>query len=115
MIEFKTITGNTYCYNKDTNRISLKEKSQISQTNSKFLFTPNKSFTTNKITMFTLEMTQQCNLRCKYCCYSGEYRDRRAHNPQTMSEKTIHQVLEFIHKHLDIYHMFLWRGVSFMF
>lgn len=102
MIEFKTITGNTYCYNKDTNRISLKEKSQISQTNSKFLFTPNKSFTTNKITMFTLEMTQQCNLRCKYCCYSGEYRDRRAHNPQTMSEKTIHQVLEFIHKHLDI-------------
>ena len=33
----------------------------------------------------TLVVTEQCNFRCSYCIYSGEYAHRRAHSPAMMS------------------------------
>ena len=35
--------------------------------------------------LLTLELTQQCNLRCEYCCYGGHYPEFRNHGKQTMS------------------------------
>ena len=49
-----------------------------------------------RLSLFTLELTQQCNFRCKYCCFSGNYKDRRKHNSLTMSYATMHQTLKFI-------------------
>ena len=31
----------------------------------------------NKVQTLTLQVTQQCNLRCEYCAYSGTYTNRR--------------------------------------
>lgn len=31
------------------------------------------------------ELTQQCNLRCDYCVYSGNYRNMRSHGQKTMT------------------------------
>jgi len=35
-----------------------------------------------------LEATDRCNLRCRYCTYSGNYRHRRVHGTQTMGWDT---------------------------
>jgi uncharacterized protein len=34
----------------------------------------------------TLGITEQCNLRCRYCAFSGSYRNERTHNDRHMSE-----------------------------
>ena len=51
--------------------------------------------------MFTIEMTQQCNLRCTYCCYSGTYNDRRIHSNKHISFDTLNYIIEFVEKHYD--------------
>ena len=38
--------------------------------------------------ILSIEVTQQCNLRCDYCVYSGSYKYERKHNNQCMSEDT---------------------------
>ena len=38
-----------------------------------------------KIEQLILQVTQQCNLRCEYCAYSGIYRNNRTHANERMS------------------------------
>lgn len=60
-------------------------------------FDPNKPFTAMpEVEMFILGITEQCNLRCKYCCYSGEYKSNRAHSNHYMSENDIEGIYDFI-------------------
>ena len=49
-----------------------------------------------RLSLFTIELTQQCNFRCSYCCFSGEYRERREHNSTQMSELTMREMVRFI-------------------
>ena len=53
----------------------------------------------SQIGIYTIEITQQCNLRCKYCCYSGEYHNRRKHNSSDISWETLEQCITFIYEH----------------
>jgi uncharacterized protein len=46
-------------------------------------------------------MTQQCNLRCKYCIYSGNYDNRRSHNEQVFPNDAIPSLIRFITEHAD--------------
>lgn len=62
------------------NRISLWSLDREQQAYPALRFKAPTTIDTNRIRMFTIKITQQCNLRCSYCCYSGSYRDRRAHN-----------------------------------
>lgn len=39
------------------------------------------------INQIVLELTQACNLRCKYCLYSGDHEDFRPHDNKYMKEK----------------------------
>lgn len=41
-----------------------------------------------------LEATDRCNLRCRYCIYSGHYPFRRVHGARTMSWDTARQALD---------------------
>lgn len=45
-----------------------------------------------------LQLTQNCNLRCKYCVYSGGYYNRK-HNNKRMDWETAKKALEFFIKH----------------
>ena len=47
---------------------------------------------------FTIEITQQCNFRCNYCCFSGEYNQMRFHSDRYISQETIQKSIEFIKK-----------------
>lgn len=53
---------------------------------------------TNSMDTITLQITQNCNLRCKYCVYSGSYINR-THNNKRMSLDTAKEALHFLHRH----------------
>ena len=52
----------------------------------------------NKIQMLTLQVTQQCNLRCNYCVYSGDYHNRQ-HSNNKMSFETAKKAIDFLISH----------------
>jgi len=45
-----------------------------------------------------LQVTQGCNLRCKYCAYSGNY-DNRVHSGKRMSKETAFRAIDFLFTH----------------
>ena len=44
-------------------------------------------------------ITENCNLRCRYCVYSGSYKGYRGHSPIHMSEPTALKALSFFLRH----------------
>lgn len=52
----------------------------------------------NNIKMLILQVTQQCNLRCEYCIYSGGYLNR-SHSNKKMSISTALKGIDFIINH----------------
>lgn len=52
----------------------------------------------NKLQTITLQVTQQCNLRCEYCAYSGTYTNRR-HSEKTMDFETAKKGIDFLVHH----------------
>lgn len=53
-----------------------------------------KSALDNSLHMLTLQVTQNCNLRCKYCVYSGSYINRK-HNNKRMSFETAKKAIDY--------------------
>jgi uncharacterized protein len=47
-----------------------------------------------RIQKLTLQLTQNCNLRCDYCAYSGKY-DQRTHSSNKMSFQVIKDTVDF--------------------
>lgn len=47
-----------------------------------------------------LNLTNQCNLRCRYCVFSEDifYKDQRTHNDSNMTEKVLEDSIEFYKK-----------------
>jgi len=52
----------------------------------------------NKVEKITLQVTQDCNLRCSYCTYSGMY-EQRGHTNKTMSYETMKKSVDFLMEH----------------
>ena len=52
----------------------------------------------NKVKMVTLQITKQCNLRCKYCVYSGNY-ENRGHSNEKMTFETAKKGIDFYIEH----------------
>lgn len=48
-----------------------------------------------RIQQLTLQVTQQCNLRCDYCAYSGIYDRNRIHSKLRMSFETAKKAIDF--------------------
>lgn len=46
----------------------------------------------------TLQVTQNCNLRCKYCVYSGSY-ENRVHSNKRMNFETAQKAIDFLYEH----------------
>lgn len=57
-------------------------------------------FLERKLSLMTLQLTQQCNFRCKYCVYSEEANARqRSHSDGTMSFETAKKAVDFLWEH----------------
>ena len=50
----------------------------------------------NDMAKITMQVTQDCNLRCSYCAYSGGYSNQRLHNKKTMPLETMKKCVDFI-------------------
>lgn len=96
-----TRSGRKYNYSPITNKIKLWENNSLCADLSIVSYVETSDYSFDKISMFTIEMTQQCNLRCKYCIYSGEYANRRSHNEQSFSSDAIPSLIKFISEHAD--------------
>lgn len=101
MHRFSTTSGRQLWYDVLNNRIDIWTSEKNKKVTPVVHFNAPTKIDTDKITMFTIEMTQQCNLRCTYCCYSGNYRDRRPHNAKEISFDTLQKTLEYIKGHYD--------------
>lgn len=49
----------------------------------------------------TLQVTQNCNLRCKYCVYSGSY-ENRTHSNKRMDFETAKKTIDFLYEHSSL-------------
>jgi len=54
----------------------------------------------HKVRMLVLQITQNCNLRCDYCAYSGLY-DNRTHCDKNMPLETAKKALDYLFSHSD--------------
>lgn len=52
----------------------------------------------NDLHMLILQVTQNCNLRCKYCIYSGSYINRR-HNNKRMDFTIAKKAIDYYIRH----------------
>lgn len=95
-------SGRVYNYSVRTNRITFCCTSDgQSEDLCPVKYTAATDYDFGHISKFTLEVTQQCNLRCRYCIYSGAYPGRRTHNPAEMSSETLEAAIRFIKEHAD--------------
>ena len=64
-------------------------------------YTPYLSdFLGRKISQMTLQVTQGCNLRCKYCIYSEEINQhQRSHSSKSMDWETAKKAVDFLYAH----------------
>ncbi len=53
----------------------------------------------NYCSHLTLSITEQCNMRCKYCVYSSSYPYDRGHSKAKMPEDTAFKAIDFFFKH----------------
>ena len=52
-----------------------------------------------KVAHMSLSLTENCNLRCDYCLYSGKYKYSRCHSIHRMSENVVNLALDFFLEH----------------
>lgn len=91
-----TSSGNTYSYIRRTNEIvgGLVEKQGY-----EWNFAPLSLFSAlPEVYMFIIGITEQCNLRCTYCCYSGAYKNNRSHSVKRMKSEDIDEIYDFIQR-----------------
>jgi uncharacterized protein len=52
-----------------------------------------------ELSQLILEVTDRCNLRCKYCIYSGDYAFNRKHGYAVMDSATAKKAVDYFSKH----------------
>lgn len=89
-----TSSGNTYSFIRRTNEIV---NGIVEEQGYKWNFAPLSMFSSMPdVNMFIIGITEQCNLRCTYCCYSGLYESNRSHSMNQMSSNDIDEIYDFI-------------------
>lgn len=59
-----------------------------------------EEYLNRRLLKLTLQVTQDCNFRCKYCIYSEEHNDRqRSHSKKHMSWETAKKAVDFLWEH----------------
>lgn len=90
----ETTSGNVYSYSHISNEIFVGEHTGK---RTEWRFGPLASFCDMPyINFFIISITEQCNLRCSYCCYSGVYKSKRAHNKRHLAVTDIDEIYDFI-------------------
>lgn len=95
LMQVTTTRGNVYTYSPRTNEIVLGGLEDACSDSFTF-----KSFVPfhemPNLCSFIINVTEQCNLRCTYCCYSGIYENTRVHGQKSITEDDIPTLIKFI-------------------
>lgn len=97
-MEITTSNGNIYSYLPKSNEIVFGSVA------GKYEWTFNPLIFFRKLPnvgMFIIGMTEQCNLRCRYCCYSGIYQGKRIHGQRNLTCEDIDSIIKFIETETD--------------
>ena len=90
----QTSSGNFYSYLRQTNEIV---EGIVDEPIVPWIFAPNVQFSSMpNVDSYILGITEQCNLRCTYCCYSGTYANNRTHSAKHMESSDIDSIFDFI-------------------
>lgn len=93
-MNIRTSNNNDYSYLRRTNEIV---GGVVDESLPAWEFEPLKLFgSLPNLELFIIGITEQCNLRCTYCCYSGSYKGNRTHGTLSMSTDDIDRTLAFI-------------------
>lgn len=93
-MNIQTSKHNTYSYLQRTNEIVY---GVVEEDDYVWKFEPLKHFyAMPNVDMFVISLTEQCNLCCSYCCYSGAYTNNRTHSSLSMTENDIDAIIKFI-------------------
>ena len=93
-ITIQAYSGNNYTYLRHNNEIVEGSQDEVL---SPISFNRRERIRSlPNLQVFTLGLTTKCNLRCTYCCYSGNYRNTRSHGNISMKFKDVDKVLNFI-------------------
>lgn len=96
-MEVETRFGNIYSYDKQTGEIVIGRNSGVDIS---WNFEPLEEFNIlNNVDSYILSVTEQCNLRCTYCCYSGIYLNKREHSQVSMNCNDVDEIYNYIKKH----------------
>lgn len=124
---YKSRAGNSYIYDNVTNNIysvdrndienlpEIGDTSLLERIDSKFyksIYSDDMDFSvlscrpkvesgTDMPEVLVIELTQQCNFRCEYCVYSGNYFYERTHNNECISDALIDQIVHKFFKNKD--------------
>lgn len=94
-MQVTTSLGNTYSYNPYDNSISEGLHKGLGPFQVKFKpLTEIKRL--NNIESYSIGVTEKCNLRCTYCCYSGIYPEHRSHANNSLKISDIADIISFI-------------------
>lgn len=96
----KTAAGTLYEYNSYTNKVDVTSypQGECPEVKGVSFSEVAEIASLPNIDTFIIELTQSCNMRCRYCCYGGTYQDNRTHSGKSMGEKTYLQALDFIER-----------------
>lgn len=105
---FTTNQGNCYFYNDITGRVELQNQDY----DSVFVYGENNNGEAEKISKYEISeyfrqnghnqmilvVTEKCNIRCKYCVYSGNYDNQREHGHKEMSFEIAKKAIDIFYK-----------------
>lgn len=95
----ETRSGSRYHYDMRSNRINVAEDNKLQESIVPVVFDEVKPISAlPNIDTFVIEFTQQCNMRCTYCCYGGSYEGNRTHSSKIMAEAILSSTIDFIKK-----------------
>lgn len=90
----ETTRHNTYSYLRRTGELI---PGIVAEEDYVWLFEPLKPFSLMpEVDTFIIAITEQCNLRCTYCCYSGQYASNRTHSTRSLDRDDIDEIYRFI-------------------
>ena len=107
----KSIQGTQYSYDLRRNRICRDEAGRPGDANDEVATTGRmlmpfdtemlKKVSEKSIAYLSITITEVCNMRCKYCTYSGGFEGHRVHSGRSMSLENGMKILDWFYRHSE--------------
>ena len=95
-MKLRTVSGNIYWYDCKSNKVECYTGQETESLPCVHYLDVPFYENLSELEHFIIEITRDCNLRCSYCCYSGQYKGHRVHERHSMNASMADDVITFI-------------------